>query len=455
MYRKQPHSLWQLLHIRTLVHTGIAFGILLAFVCIGPGAASRLTAAASQKAIPLQHIVFMVKENHTFDNYFGTFPGADGATTYTDHKGVVHPLNHQPDRLFQDILHDHAAFLTGYDHGRLDNFSKIPGAIQNINGVLTDEADSQFYQSDIPNYWSYAQTFTLTDHTFTTIRSDSFPNHLYTIAAADDDAANIPVIFKLKHRWGCDAPQAAYVKEIHSDGTHTRAFPCFNDFQTLGDLLSAQKISWKFYSPGKDQSGYEYNSYNAVEHIRLSKAWNEHIVDYTQFATDVANGTLPTVSWLIEPVQVSDHPTFSVCAGENWTVSQINTIMNNKPLWNTTAIFLTWDDFGGFYDHVVPPVGPNKYLEYGLRTALIVISPYAKPHFVDSTVYNFTSLLSFAEHWLNLPSLGGLDQYANDMSSAFDFNQQPLPPLILQQRTCPPSPSSLTPSQAALLGGAD
>ena len=128
-----------------------------------------------------------------------------------------------------------------------------------------------------------------------------------------------------------------------------------------------------------------------------------------------------------------------MCVGENWTVQQINAIMNNKSLWNSTAIFLTWDNYGGLYDHVVPPAGPNPQLEYSLRTPLIVISPYAKPQFVDHTVYNFVSMVKFTETLLGLPSLGGLDKLANNMYNAFNFNQKPLPPLILHQRTCPKS----------------
>lgn len=109
-------------------------------------------------------------------------------------------------------------------------------------------------------------------------------------------------------------------------------------------------------------------------------------------------------------------------------------------------MFLTWDDFGGFYDHVVPPVGPNKHMEYGFRLPFIVISPYARPHYVDKTVYDFTSMLKFAETLFNLPSLGGLDKLANNLSNAFNFNQNPLPPLVLQQRSCPKLSSPGAPS---------
>ena len=186
---------------------------------------------------------------------------------------------------------------------------------------------------------------------------------------------------------------------------------------------------------GKD--GFEWNAYDAIKDIRETNQWKQHFSDYTRFVKDAAAGTLPTVSWLVLPSLESDHPPVSMCTGENATVSQINAIMQNKALWDSTAIFLTWDDFGGFYDHVVPPKGPNPRIEYAFRAPLIIISPYVRPHYIDHTVYSFPSMLKFAETVLGLPSLGGLDKDANDMFNSFNFNQQPLPPLVLQERTCP------------------
>src|SRR5262249_24906372 len=134
--------------------------------------------AHAQAPIPIQHIVIMDKENRSFDSMFGTFAGANGATTYTDPSGHVHPLNRQPNKLLKDISHTHGAAILAYDNGKMDKFSLISGAIQ--NGV--DEADSQFYQADIPNYWQYAQTFALTDNFYSTILGPSFSNHLFSIA---------------------------------------------------------------------------------------------------------------------------------------------------------------------------------------------------------------------------------------------------------------------------------
>ena len=435
--------------LRTSSHSYIpsVLSLLLVLVCLGPlpVATPQPAKAAPHANNPIKHIVIMLKENRTFDNLFGTFPGADGATTYKDPKGVVHPLNHQPNAV-QDIDHSYSAFQTAYDHGKMDGFSQILNAIQLIGTLKVDIADSQFYQSDIPNYWQYAQHFSLPDHFFYTIRGPSFPNHLFTIAATDDDVNSNPSLSeKYSQRWGCDAQAGTFVTELHANGTVTSAFPCFT-FPTLGDLLTSHGISWKYYAPAQDKPGYEWSIYNAIKDIRTTSQWQTHVVNYDQFARDAAAGTLPTVSWLVQPTDVSDHPGTSICTGENFTVQQINAIMHNHTLWSSTALFLTWDDFGGFYDHYKPSQGPNGLIEYGFRAPMLVISPYAKPHFIDNTFYTLPSILKFAETVLGLPSLGGLDKQANDMFNAFNFNQKPLPPLILKLRTCPTLSNKVYPS---------
>lgn len=400
---------------------------------------------AVRAASPIRHIVFMVKENRTFDDYFGTFSGANGATTYTDPQGVVHALNHQPDSIAHDINHTHSAAILAYDHGKMDKFSLITNAIQTIHGITMDVSDSQFHQADIPNYWSYAKNFALSDNFFSEILGPSFPNHLWTIAGTADNVDSIPsgpggsVIAN----WGCDSPTGSTVEERAPNGTTRRVFPCF-DFQTLGDEMDAHGLSWTYYSPSIGQSGYNKNSYDAINHIRNNASeWTTHTSNYANFVTDAASGRLPAVSWLVEPFNVSDHPNASVCKGENWTVQQINAIMGNASLWANTAIVLTWDDFGGFYDHVPPPHGTNAQIQYGFRVPAIMISPYARRGFIDHTFYSFTSLLKFAEDTFGLPSLTSEDGNANDLVHSLDFTQSPLPPLVLKKRTCPTTASKI------------
>ncbi|PYX43697.1 MAG: hypothetical protein DMG79_21855 [Acidobacteria bacterium] len=146
-------------------------------------------------------------------------------------------------------------------------------------------------------------------------------------------------------------------------------------------------------------------------------------------------GNLPALSWVTPPAADTDHPPDSACAGENWTVQQINAVMQGpQSQWNTTVIFLTWDDFGGFYDHAAPPFRDQYGL--GIRVPMIVIGPWAIQG-VYHTEVEFASVLRFMEETFALPNLGGADTVANDFQDAFNYSQTPLPQLVLSQRTCP------------------
>lgn len=407
-----------------------------------PRVASPSQHAHADQPNPIQHIVIIDKENRTFDTMFGTFPGANGATTYTDPQGIVHPLNHEPLRLKVDPGHTWMEANQAYDNGQMDKFSKDYGAMQ--GGV--DVSDAQFYQSDIPNYWSYAQTFSLADNFFTTILGPSFPNHLFTIAGED---ANVDAVNHKSQKpgpdaWGCDSGPNTVVQERDQYNHTSNVYPCF-DFQTLGDLLDAAGLTWKYYAPPEGSPGYVWSTYDAINHIRNGPDWSQNVVPDTQFVKDAAAGNLPNVSWIVQAPRQSDHPPYSICPGENWTVSEINAVMGNTALWDSTAIFLTWDDWGGFYDHVAPPRGPNPVIQYGFRVPTIIISPYALPGNVDHTFYTFSSLLKFAEDVFGLPPLTSLDGGSNDMFNSFNFTQQPSPPLILQPRTCPADPNNYDP----------
>src|SRR5262249_26441420 len=177
----------------------------------------------------------------------------------------------------------------------------------------------------------------------------------------------------------------------------------------------------------------QWSALDAIKHIRETPLWTEHVVNDDTFVADARDGKLPAVSWLVTG-DGSEHPPLSVCAGENWTVEQLNAIMQG-PDWSTTAVFLTWDDFGGFYDHVPPPVIGNSSL--GPRVPLLIISPYARKGYISHTQYEFSSFLRFAEERYHLRALTDRDSKANDMVDSFDFQQQPLQTLILHERSCP------------------
>ncbi len=377
---------------------------------------------------PIKHIIIIDKENRSFDTMFGRFPGADGATRATISTGATVPLNHTPDRLFLDIGHAGDAAVLAVNNGLMDRFDLLPGAEQ----FGKDIADSQFHQSDIPNYWRYATAFTLDDHFFSTIMGPSFPNHLITVAATSGGTIDNPR-GQIAHAWGCDGGKNSVVSGINSSGQRFTTRPCFN-FRTLPDLLQKAHVSWKYYAPPPFTSGYVWSALDAIKHIRYSSLWTSHVPTDRQFVTDVQTGHLPAVSWLVTNAVQSDHPPAAICVGEGWTVRMINAVMQSK-YWKNTAIFLTWDDFGGFYDHVPPP--PQDYTSLGPRVPTIVISPYAKPTFIDHTQLEFDSFLRFVEDDFHLPSLTDRDKIATSMLSSFDFHQRPLPPLVLTPRRCP------------------
>jgi phospholipase C len=379
----------------------------------------------------IQHIVFIIKENRTFDNMFGQFAGANGATMGTISTGDVIPLDRTPDPMPRDISHSWNSALTAIDGGAMDQFDLIPGGGYDPNLDLY-LAYTQYSQDDIPNYFTYASYFTLADNMFSSLTGPSFPNHLYTIGAQSGRAINNPRFANGK--WGCDSP-GSDVQVLNEDGTMSFVTPCF-DFQTLADELEAIGLSWKYYAPNPGQSGYIWSAMDAIDHIRNTRLWTDHVVPTDQFVTDALNGNLPAVSWIVVGGGKSEHPPGRICPGENWTVEQLNAIMGG-PLgqWYSTAVFITWDDFGGFYDHVAPPVVDD--FGFGPRVPLLIISPFSKSGFVSSTQYEFSSLLKFAEVRFGLAPLTARDTQANDLTDSFDFTQTPLAPLILQERVCP------------------
>lgn len=192
-------------------------------------------------------------------------------------------------------------------------------------------------------------------------------------------------------------------------------------------------MSWNYYAPGQNQSGYIWSALNAIRHIRLTSLWTQRVVPTEQFVTDAQNGNLPAVSWLVTKSATSEHPPASVCLGENWTVQQLNAVMQG-PDWESTVVFLTWDDFGGFYDHVPPPVVDN--FGFGPRVPFLVISPWVRQGRITHTTLEFSSVLKFIEERFDLDPLTERDQDANDLVDSFDFDQRGLPPLILNPRQC-------------------
>ncbi len=395
--------------------------------------AKNTSSTCAGKQCPIKHIVFIVRENHSFDNLFARFPGADG-TNYAMVGSKKVPLSVTPDHIPVDIGHSGNQARIAVNGGRMNKFYSLSGA----RSFGHDYADSAYDQSGVPIYWKYAQTYSLADHFFSTIMGPSYPNHLVTIAATGARTVDNPHGQHVES-WGCDAGATSRVPVESASGKISFKRPCFN-MTTIGDLATKHHVSWSYYAAPYMQWGYIWDAFDYIKHIRYGPLWRQADKPYTHFATDVAHGKLSQITW-ITPNQVSsDHPPFSICQGQNWTASVINAIMKSK-FWKSTAIVLTWDDFGGFYDHVAPPVKSN--ISFGPRVPTIVISPYARAHYVSHTVYDFGSTLKFVEDRFHLGHLTKDDRDASSIAGMFDFRQKPLPPTLMQPMHCPPMSPSL------------
>jgi len=235
-------------------------------------------------------------------------------------------------------------------------------------------------------------------------------------------AAENPVIPQSTSVVGCDAAPGAYVFLIDPLGEESsQQYPCF-EHPTLMDSLDSMMISWRYYTPSPRSI---WTGPNAIDHLRFGPDWtNDVVTNKTQVLTDIANGQLPQVSWVIPTGQASDHASVNDGSGPSWVAAVVNAI-GDSPYWSNTAIFIAWDDWGGWYDHVPPPIYDSY--EYGFRVPLIVVSPYAKPSYVSHVTHHFGSILKFIEEDFNLPSLGYADVRADDLSDCFDFSQLPIP----------------------------
>ncbi len=366
---------------------------------------------------PIKHVVFLVMENRTFDNLFGTFPGANGASFGWDH-GVRRPLLRGTDgRTSGDLPHCYTCALAAWDEGKMDGF--------NDSRTADRWAYTQLHRDQLPNYWNWATHFVLADRFFSSARGPSFSNHLYSIAAQSGGAVDNPLRLSFSNSFGCDAPKQEKVQAYDSKGGFAYVPPCFN-FRTEGDLLDTASIPWAYYAATKDQRGYIWSAYSAIARYRdHPRTWEQHVFPVDDVIQDISANRLPPVTWITPRFQLSEHPDFNFCYGENWTTKVIDAIMQS-PMWKDTAIFLTWDDYGGFYDHVPPPNVDR--LGLGFRVPLLVLSPYAKLGVVDDHLGEFSSVLRFVEDNWRLSKLTHRDRLATDLSYDFDFSQQPLPP---------------------------
>ncbi|HTU83540.1 MAG TPA: alkaline phosphatase family protein [Candidatus Acidoferrales bacterium] len=376
----------------------------------------------------IKHVVIIIQENRSVDNLFNGLPGAN---TVRIGERRIGPVNLEPVDLGYpaDVDHQHRAFLTEYDGGRMDGFADV---------ATTPKQPDEFPYAYVPErqiepYWIMAKRFTFADRTFASNSGPSFPAHLYLIAGqAAFVASNPDRLETTRFAWGCDSPPSARVDLIAPGGDEVPGpFPCF-DFLTLADIANSQGVDWRYYAPGLDRLGSIWSAYDAIRHIRYSARWRNVVSPETRVLQDAQADDLPSITWVVPSAQNSDHPfpksktavdvglKNGAQYGPEWVASVVNAI-GHSSLWSTTAIFVVWDDWGGWYDHVVPPQLDRMGL--GFRVPMIVISPYAKRHYVSHVQHEFGSILKFTEAAFDLPSLGTTDVRADDLRDCFDFTQ--------------------------------
>jgi phospholipase C len=383
----------------------------------------------------IKHVVIIVQENRSLDNLFATFPGADGATSGKTKKGTVR-LAKYPLEDPLDIHHIWQTFITEYDNGAMDGF----GNIGYNDGSPAGNFPYQYVDpNDIQPYWSMAKQYTLSDEMFETQSSGSFVAHQDLIAGdtainSDEVLANIPT----HEPWGCDSPQGtltSLLKKPRVFLSNQGPFPCLT-YKTLRDTLDGSNVSWKYYAPPftAKSRGWIWTAFDAIHAVRYGPEWKSNVISpETRVLTDARNGDLPAVSWVIPDYLNSDHPGSPSSTGPSWVAQVVNAIGENPDLWKSTAILITWDDWGGFYDHVAPKQIDLQGL--GFRVPMIVVSPYARPHHISHTQYEFGSIIKFVEQTFGLPSLNTTDVRSTSMMDCFDFSQTPLKFKPIQAKT--------------------
>ena len=374
---------------------------------------NAIPAAHPLQSQKIKHIVVIMQENRTFDNLFHGFPGADTAESGMSYGK---PVALQPVRLGQgtDVDHSHLAWWKAWDNGMMDGFAHAKYPIPYLPYAYVPQEEAK-------PYWTLAGQYTLGDRMFQSNSGPSFPAHQYMIAGQSAEADENPGATD----WGCDAPQTAMVAMVGPNGTDLPGvYPCF-DYPTMADLLNARGISWNYYAPGEsNKAGYIWSAFQAIHHIRFGEDWNNRVVSPdNQVLTDIKNGKLAQVTWIVPQLAYSDHAgSGSTAEGPSW-VANITNAIGASPFWDSTVIFISWDDWGGWYDHVIPPQVDNMGL--GFRVPLIVVSPYAKKGYISHQVHEFSGFLRYTEEVFGLPNLGTRDVNADDFADCFDYSQSP------------------------------
>jgi phospholipase C len=390
-------------------HNVLSKFILSLFIsCLGT---SSVAAIGSEQVTnsPIHHIVVVMQQDHTFDNYFGTYPNATGLPSDTcipislssSHNTSCLAPFHIGTHQIVDLSHSRPTFEAQFRNGEMNGF--VDALFQrHQDGTL---AMGYFDGSDLPYYWNLADEFVLFDHYFSSAHDGSIKNRMYWITGTPGSGEN----------------------RIPSSG--------FGEIPTIFDRLQKRGISWKFYINNYDPK-LNYRNLKELDHLSPQIQWvpllsfdrflddldlSSRIVDLEEYYTDLQNGTLPAVSYVLL-LGATEHPIADARLGQRKNKNMIQALMQSNA-WNSSAFLITYDDWGGWYDHVPPPQ-VDEY-GYGFRVPTLLISPYARKGYIDHTQLDHTSILKFIETNWNIPALAERDAKANNFLLAFDFSSPP------------------------------
>jgi phospholipase C len=385
------------------------------------------TANAAHSVTPgtyIKHVVIVIQENRSFENIFAGFPNANAPMTGYTSTGAKVKLT-AGNFMGSDMPHGWTAAMAAWNKGKMNGFDR---QLQQGSPVGA-RAYEYLARNLVAPYWAMAHRYVLADAMFPTEFGASFTSHIDLIASTDNLSPTLgEVDWPSAGPWGCDAPQGTWSWTLTPDRVEHRngPYPCFDQFHTMADTLDAANVSWKYY---QSTSGL-WSAFNAIRNVReVPTEWAAHVVQpQTQVLTDAANGNLASVSWVVPDNADSDHPGSNSDTGPSWVASVVNAV-GKGPEWNSTAVIVLWDDWGGWYDNAAPK--QKDFVGLGIRVPAIIISPYVKPH-VSHTNYEFGSILKFVEQTFGLPpvgpaSFGYTDTRAHSLIDSFDFTQAPRP----------------------------
>ena len=380
---------------------------------------------------PLRHIVVVIQENRTFDDFFATYPGADGTTTGKLHNGKVVKLRKIPLE-GSPLSNGWSSFTTAYDGGKMDGFDLDSWGGPGKAGL---RPYTYVDPSQIKPYWDMARQYVLGDHMFQGQGSGSFTAHQELIAGGEDVGPKRSLIdwpappHPGAYAWGCDAPKGTVTSLITRRDEYLDRkgpFPCLT-YESLAEQLDAHHLTWRYYSAPvvRGGAGEMWNAFDAIKSVRYGSDWKNDISTPSKtIFSDLVKGKLANVTWVTPSVPDSDHEHAGPDRGPSW-VAQVVDAIGRSPDWDSTAIIVVWDDWGGHYDHVPPR--QFGFGNLGFRVPLLIVSPYVHAGQIAHTQYEFGSILKFIEQNWGLHPMQAGDQRATSIGGIFDFRQKPRP----------------------------